>query len=74
MKAHKKSGVPSSHIFNLGNGFRWVVNFVPWFLYLWERTLLTHRIGRWVGHRASLDVLEKRKISCLYKDSNPRQS
>jgi hypothetical protein len=28
-------------------------------------------IGDWVGPRAGLDVLEKRKISFLYRDSNP---
>jgi hypothetical protein len=30
-----------------------------------------HLIKGWVGPRAGLDVLENRKISCLYQDSNP---
>jgi len=36
-------------------------------------------IGGWVGHTASLDISEKRKISCPYQDfkpwpSSPQQS
>jgi len=34
----------------------------------------THWIGGWVGPRASLDVLEKIKIPCPYKDLNPGPS
>ena len=28
----------------------------------------------WVGPRVGMDVLQKRKISCPYQDSNPRLS
>ena len=30
-------------------------------------------IGSWVSSRGGLDVLEKRKIRCPYRDSNPRR-
>jgi hypothetical protein len=33
-----------------------------------------HRIGGWVGARASVDVSEKRNISYPYQDSNPGSS
>jgi hypothetical protein len=41
---------------------------------LGEETPITHWIGGWVGPRASLDILEKRKISCPCWDSNPRST
>jgi hypothetical protein len=31
----------------------------------------THCIGGWVGPRFSLDIMEKRKVSCHYQESNP---
>jgi hypothetical protein len=31
-------------------------------------------IGGWVSHRACLEVLEHRKITCPYVDSNPKLS
>jgi len=31
---------------------------------------VTHRIGGWEGPGAGIDVLEKRKFSCLYRNSN----
>jgi hypothetical protein len=36
-----------------------------------EKAHSTHWIGGWVGSRASLDVTEKRKMSCHYRESNP---
>jgi hypothetical protein len=42
------------------------VHFSPW-----ERALDTHWIGGWVGPRASLDTVEKRKVSYSCKQSNP---
>jgi hypothetical protein len=34
----------------------------------------THWIGDWLGPRAGLDAVEKRKISCPCRDSNPSRS
>jgi hypothetical protein len=51
-------------ILNHSTKQRWVVNFAPWLFRLRERTSNTHWIRGWMGTRASLDVLEKRKISC----------
>jgi hypothetical protein len=36
-----------------------------------ERAPGTHWIWDWVGPRDGLDVLEKRNISCLFRDSSP---
>ena len=40
-------------------------------LSLWERAHSAHWIGGCVYHRASQDVLKKRRISCLSQESNP---
>jgi hypothetical protein len=42
---------------DLGNGWRWVVCFIPQ-----ERAPSTHCIGGWVGPRTSLDDMEKWKF------------
>jgi hypothetical protein len=34
----------------------------------------THCIGEWVDRRASLNIMENRKISCCYWESNPNSS
>jgi len=34
----------------------------------------THQTGGWVGPRAGLGILEKRKTSCSCQDSNPLSS
>jgi hypothetical protein len=36
-----------------------------------ENASSNHSIEGWVGRRACLDVLEKRKVSCPCWDSNP---
>jgi hypothetical protein len=41
-------------------------------LYAQEKTPGTHWIGGWVGPRALLDVVVKRKISGPRQESNPR--
>jgi len=38
-----------------------VVSFTPWPLYLWDNTPHTRWIGGWVGPRASMDAMVKRK-------------
>lgn len=35
-----------------------------------ERNPLNHRIGGWIGPKANLDIVEKRKISCFCWDLN----
>jgi hypothetical protein len=57
------------HAINLGNRWRGVENFVP--LYPRERSSVPVEIGGWIGPTASLDILEKRKISFPYQDLNP---
>ena len=42
--------------------------FPPW------KSPSTHWIGGWVGPRASLDILKKRKVFCSCQDWNPRPS
>jgi hypothetical protein len=39
-----------------------------------ETTSGTHWIGGWVGPRAGLEVMEKRKTSCPYREPNPDSS
>ena len=39
-----------------------------------ERVRGTHWIGGWMGPRASLDILEERKISCSLRSSNTGSS
>jgi hypothetical protein len=36
-----------------------------------ETALGTHCTGGWVGPRASLDIMEKRKVSCSCWELNP---
>jgi hypothetical protein len=39
-----------------------------------ERVPGTHWVGGWVGPRAGLDAVVKRKIPSPYRDSNPLSS
>jgi hypothetical protein len=47
-----------------------MVSFTPLPLYPGETAPDTHCIGSWVGFRAGMDVMEKRKISFPYRESN----
>lgn len=47
---------------------RWMINITSRPIYTWQR------IGSWVGPTAGLDVLEKERISCRCRHSNPRSS
>jgi hypothetical protein len=55
----------TSTILNLGTRSRLVVTFTPL-----ETALGTQCVEGWVGPRAGLDAVEKRK-SCSYRESNP---
>jgi hypothetical protein len=51
-----------STILDLGTRCRWVVILTLLLLYSWERAPCTHWIGGWVGPRAGLDAVEKRRV------------
>jgi hypothetical protein len=59
-------------ILDLGTRWRWVVSLTPRPLYPRERAPGTHWIGGWVGPRAGLDGVVKRKIPSPRRESNPR--
>jgi hypothetical protein len=52
---------------------RWMseVSFAPWLLYPWWKSSSTNWIGGWMGPRASLGAVEKRKFSCPCQEWNP---
>jgi hypothetical protein len=53
--------------------YRWrgVVSFMPRLLHLGANSAMYYWTGSWVGPRASLDVVVKRRISCSCWESNP---
>jgi hypothetical protein len=53
------------HFLDLSTSWRWMVSFTPLPLYPSERAPGTHWIGGWVGPRAGLDYVEKRKFLTL---------
>jgi len=63
----------SAHFLDIGTKWQWSSlrfgRFIPW-----ERAPGTHWIGGWVGPKAGLDTVVRRKIPSLYRDSNPRSS
>jgi hypothetical protein len=70
MKIYWGSGGIAPCILDLGTRWRWVVNFTPWPLYPRERAPSTH----WIGPRAGLDAVVKRKFTSPCQDTNPRLS
>jgi hypothetical protein len=58
--------------FDLGTRWRWLVSFIPRQLYPRERAPGTHWIGSWVGPRAVLDAVVKRKIPSPHRELNRR--
>jgi hypothetical protein len=55
----------------------WVVSFTPYPLYPGEKAPGTHSIEGWVGSRAGLDALEKKKnpiIACARNPCRPARS
>jgi len=51
-----------------------VLSFISWSLYPRERAPGTHWIRDWVGPKAGLDAMVKRKILSPYQDLNPQSS
>jgi hypothetical protein len=71
MKTYWGSGGIAPHILDLGIRWRWVVSFTPRPLYPKERAPGAHWIGGWVGPRAVLNAVVKRKIPSPRRESNP---
>jgi hypothetical protein len=72
MKTYGGSRCITPHILDLITRWRWVVSFTPRPLYPQGKSSGTHWIGDWVGPRAVLDTVVKRKISSPRRESNPR--
>jgi hypothetical protein len=69
MEAYRGSGDIALLFLNLGTRWRWMVNFMLWQLYPYEKKPGAHWKVGLVELRASLDVFMKRKISYPYRDS-----
>jgi hypothetical protein len=64
----------SSTVLDHGTRWRRVVSFTIRPLHSDEGAPSTHWLGGWVGSRASLDAMEKRKISCPMPGTEPQPS
>jgi hypothetical protein len=73
MKTYWGSGGIAPRMLDLGTRRRWVVSFTPRPLYPRERAPRTHWIGGWVGPRAVLETVIKRKIPSPRRESNSRR-
>jgi hypothetical protein len=71
MKAYWDVEIQLHAFFNLGTRWRQVVSFTPRPPYPRKRAPATHWIGGWVGPRAVLDAVVKRKIPSRSRESNP---
>ena len=67
-KAYRGSRGAAPLILNLGTRWRWAVNFTSRPIYARVRT------GGWMGLRAGLGVLDKRKTACPCQESKPELS
>jgi hypothetical protein len=69
------SGGISPSILNLGTGWRWVVSLKTWLHYSppppIERAPVTCLAGGWVGPTVGVNAVNKRKISCTCRKSDP---
>jgi hypothetical protein len=74
MKTHWGVEVWLHSFFDLGTRWRWMVSFTTRPLYPRERAPSTHWIGGWVGSRAVLDAVMKKKCPAPRRESNPRTS
>jgi len=71
MKAYWGSGGITLRLLDLSTRWRWVVSFMPQPLYPWGKSPDTQWTGGWVGPRAGLDAVVKRRIPSPSWDSNP---
>jgi hypothetical protein len=60
----------SSTILDLGVRWRWVASFTALPCYPWETAPGTHWTGGWMGPRAGVDIMEKRRVSFPYWESD----
>jgi hypothetical protein len=65
------SGDMLPRILDLGTRWRWVVSFTPGHFTPRERAPGTHWIGSWMGPRAGLDTVLKRKIPSPCRTQTP---
>jgi hypothetical protein len=72
MKTYWGSGGIAPSILDLGTRWRWVVSFTTRPLYPQEKSLCFPLDRGWVGPRAVLDAVVKRKIPSPRRESNPR--
>jgi hypothetical protein len=72
MKTYWGSGGIAPLILDLGTRWRWVVSFTPRPPCPQGKIPCYPRIGGWVGPRAVLDAVVKRKIPSPRRESNPR--
>jgi hypothetical protein len=63
-------GSIASLFFTLGLGYEWPAS-CPEHFTPWGMRPSTHWIGGWVGSRAGLGTVEKKKISCPCWELNP---
>jgi len=68
MEEQRGSGGISVFMLDVGVRWGWVVNATPWPLYPVGSSSGTHCERGWVGPTAGL---QRRKISCLHRSSNP---
>jgi hypothetical protein len=71
MKVYRGSRRITPFIINLGSRWKWVVNFTPRPLYSLGNNPRTRWKEEWTEDRAGVDVLEKRKISWLFRIWTP---
>jgi hypothetical protein len=72
MKTYWASGGIAPRVLDLGTKWRSAVSFTPWPLYPQGKSPGNIWIGGWVGSRAVLDTVVKRKIPSPRRKSNPK--
>jgi hypothetical protein len=68
------SGGIAPRVLHLGTRWGWVVSFTSRLLTTRKSAAGTHWIGGWVGPRADLYTVVKRKISSPWRESDPQSS